>query len=107
MIKIGITGGIGSGKTTVCKIFETLGVPIYYADERAKWLMVNSPVIRIGIQNLFGEKAFDENGQLNRSHISGIVFKILNSTGKTTKASSETGKFIYPYAAIKALAEAK
>lgn len=76
MIKIGITGGIGSGKTTVCKIFETLGVPIYYADERAKWLMVNSPVIRIGIQNLFGEKAFDENGQLNRSHISGIVFKI-------------------------------
>ena len=39
MIKIGITGGIGSGKTTVCKIFEVLGIPIYYADDRAKELL--------------------------------------------------------------------
>ncbi|MEZ4986431.1 MAG: dephospho-CoA kinase [Saprospiraceae bacterium] len=40
--RIGITGGIGSGKTTVCRIFEVLGIPVYYADDRAKWLMQHS-----------------------------------------------------------------
>ena len=45
MIKAGITGGIGSGKTTVCKIFEVLGVPVYYADDRAKELIQTDPVL--------------------------------------------------------------
>ncbi len=75
MLKVGITGGIGSGKTTVCKIFATLGIPIYYADDRAKWLMVNSPSLRIGIINLFGKEAYQEEGPLNRAYIGGIAFK--------------------------------
>lgn len=75
MRKVGITGGIGSGKTTVCKIFETLSIPIYYADDRAKWLMVNSPALQTGITNLFGKESYDEEGQLNRAYIGGIAFK--------------------------------
>lgn len=72
---MGITGGIGSGKTTVCKIFETLNIPIYYADDRAKWLMVNSPTLQTGITQLFGKEAYLEDGALNRAHIGSIAFK--------------------------------
>lgn len=72
-LKIGITGGIGSGKTTVCKIFETLGIPVYYADERAKWLMTNDATLVKEIKGLFGESAY-ENGQLNRAFIAQIAF---------------------------------
>jgi dephospho-CoA kinase len=75
MLKVGITGGIGSGKTTVCHIFESIGVPVYYADERAKWLMNNDIVLIEGIKILFGDKAYLANGSLNRSHISDIAFK--------------------------------
>ncbi len=75
MLRLGITGGIGSGKTTVCKIFETLQIPIYYADDRAKWLMVNSPALQTGIQQLFGAEAYFEDGSLNRAHIGGLAFK--------------------------------
>ena len=49
MIKVGITGGIGSGKTTVCKIFETLDIPIYYADDRAKRLMTSDKSLKLQI----------------------------------------------------------
>jgi dephospho-CoA kinase len=73
-IKVGITGGIGSGKTTVCRIFETLGIPIYYADDRAKALMVEDENLIKGIKNLFGEAAYFEDGSLNRKHISDIAF---------------------------------
>jgi dephospho-CoA kinase len=72
-LKIGITGGIGSGKTTVCKIFETLGIPVYYADERAKSLMTNDLELIKNIKILFGATAY-ENGILNRSHIAQIAF---------------------------------
>lgn len=72
--KIGITGGIGSGKTTVCNIFETLGIPVYYADDRAKWLMMNDSALVTGIKNLFGEAAYQENGALNRQYIAQIAF---------------------------------
>lgn len=75
MLRIGITGGIGSGKTTVCKIFETLEIPIYYADDRAKWLMVHSPSLQTGISQLFGEEAYHQDGSLNRAHIGSIAFK--------------------------------
>ncbi|MEL7120861.1 MAG: dephospho-CoA kinase [Bacteroidota bacterium] len=74
MLKIGITGGIGSGKTTVCKIFETLGIPVYYADERAKGLMINNAPLVLAIKKLLGEKAYDEKGQLNRKWIANKVF---------------------------------
>lgn len=75
MIKVGITGGIGSGKTTVCKIFETLGIPIYYADHRAKELMVKNNEIIHKITILFGSDAYLESGALNRKLISHQVFK--------------------------------
>jgi dephospho-CoA kinase len=75
MLKIGITGGIGSGKTTICRIFESFNVPIYYADDRAKWLMVNNEILINGIQQLFGNEAYFDDGTLNRNHISTIAFK--------------------------------
>ncbi len=74
MLKVGITGGIGSGKTTVCKIFEKMGIPIYYADDRAKALMVENQALINNLIALFGEQAYLENGQLNRAHIANIVF---------------------------------
>lgn len=74
MQHLGITGGIGSGKTTVCKIFETLGIPVYYADERAKYLMSHDPKLIAGITELFGQEAFLEPQVLNRAHIAQIAF---------------------------------
>jgi dephospho-CoA kinase len=74
MQHLGITGGIGSGKTTVCKIFETLGIPVYYADERAKYLMSHDPTLMAGIIELFGQEAFLEPQVLNRAHIAQIAF---------------------------------
>ncbi len=73
-LKVGITGGIGSGKTTVCKIFETLGIPVYYADDRAKALMVEDEKLITNIKNLFGEEAYLPDGELNRKHIADIAF---------------------------------
>ena len=73
-LKVGITGGIGSGKTIVCKIFETLGIPVYYADDRAKALMVEDKKLVSDIKNIFGEEAYLPNGELNRKHIADIAF---------------------------------
>jgi dephospho-CoA kinase len=74
MLNIGITGGIGSGKTTICRIFEAIGIPIYYADDRAKKLMVEDELLVTGIQQVFGEAAYLENGDLNKRHIANIAF---------------------------------
>ena len=73
MLKIGITGGIGSGKSTVARVFETLGIPVYNADEAAKRLMQEDPELKSQIIKLFGGDAYI-NGQLNRSFISGLAF---------------------------------
>lgn len=73
MIRVGVTGGIGSGKTFVCAIFEQLGVPVYNADSRAKWLVNNDPYIRKAIIAAFGEQSFTDN-RYNTTFISGIVF---------------------------------
>ncbi|MCF8430017.1 MAG: dephospho-CoA kinase [Bacteroidia bacterium] len=74
MQKIGITGSIGSGKSIVCKIFEQLGVPTYYADDRAKFLMNSNPEIIANIKQLFGNESYTEIGELNRKHLSNIAF---------------------------------
>jgi dephospho-CoA kinase len=74
MLKIGITGSIGSGKSIVCKIFEQLGVPIYNADERAKILMISNAEIIEKVKLLFGHESYTETGELNRKHISNIAF---------------------------------
>ena len=74
MIVVGLTGGIGSGKTTVAKMFRALGVPIYIADEEAKNLMNRSKVIKKKLIGLFGKNAYVDN-ELNRSFIADIIFK--------------------------------
>jgi len=74
MKKIGITGGIGSGKTTVCKIFESLDIPVYYADDRAKAIMVEDADLVKGIKNVLGDESYFEDGTLNRQHLASIVF---------------------------------
>lgn len=71
---VGVTGGIGSGKSTVCKIFETLGATTYYADDRAKWLMSNDDRLIDKIKELFGEQAYKDE-VLDRQHIAAIAFK--------------------------------
>ncbi|CAH8294784.1 dephospho-CoA kinase [Mariniflexile fucanivorans] len=70
---IGLTGGIGSGKTTVAKQFEALGVPVYIADEEAKKLMNTSKVIKRKLIQLFGNEAY-VNNQLNKPFIANIIF---------------------------------
>ena len=61
MLKVGITGGIGSGKTTVCKIFQTLGIPIYYADDEAKKLYDTDAEMKQEIITHFGEGVYKNN----------------------------------------------
>ncbi len=73
MLKIGLTGGIGSGKSTVAKVFEILGIPVYYADDAAKRLMNNNDDLKKEIIKHFGEKAYQQN-QLDRKYLAGIVF---------------------------------
>lgn len=71
---VGVTGGIGSGKSTVCKIFEVLGCKTYYADDRAKWLMENDHILIEGVKSLFGKQAYSGN-KLDREVIAGKAFK--------------------------------
>lgn len=73
MLKVGITGGIGSGKSTIAKIFETLGIPVYYADAAAKKLMNEDEALKQNIIAAFGNDAY-KNGQLNRQFIADVVF---------------------------------
>ena len=73
MMVVGLTGGIGSGKTTVAKLFEGFDVPIYIADTEAKLLMNRSKVIRRKLIALFGEEAYSKDG-LNRTYIASKIF---------------------------------
>jgi dephospho-CoA kinase len=88
-LKVGITGGIGSGKTTVCHIFELLGIPVFYADDEAKKLMIYDQILINEIKLAFGVQSYFEDGNLNRKHISDIVFK---DTDQLKKLNS----FVHP-----------
>lgn len=72
-LKIGITGGIGSGKSTVAKVFEVLGIPVYYADEAARRVMNEDEEVRKQIIQHFGPTSY-KNNQLDRAYIAGQVF---------------------------------
>ncbi|MGB5364178.1 MAG: dephospho-CoA kinase [Aureibaculum sp.] len=74
MIKVGLTGGIGSGKTTVANFFSELGIPIYYADLEARRLMKSSSLIKRKLIKEFGNDAYKD-GELNTSFLASIVFK--------------------------------
>jgi len=74
MLKVGLTGGIGSGKSTMAKIFEVLGVPVYYADDAAKHIMNTDAELREKIISTFGAGSY-VNNELNRPYIASIVFE--------------------------------
>jgi dephospho-CoA kinase len=112
MLRIGITGGIGSGKTTVAKIFEVLGIPVYYADGAAKRLMNEDESLQQQLIEHFGAAIF-ENKQLNRELLASLVFNdpeklsLLNSivhpatiadADKWMKQLAKTGGKKIPYA---------
>ncbi len=71
--KVGITGNIGSGKTTVARVFETLGIPVFHADERAREIMTADEVIR-QVVDLFGAHVLGKDGQIDRSRLAKLVF---------------------------------
>jgi len=70
---IGLTGGIGSGKSTVAKVFSTLGIPVFNADACAKDLMQNDPVLKQALMSAFGDAVFS-NGILDRAYLGQLVF---------------------------------
>lgn len=74
MLKVGLTGGIGSGKSTVAKVFGVLGIPLYSSDLASRRLMHEDPELIRGIKEAFGEQAYTD-GQLNRAYLASIVFK--------------------------------
>ncbi|BAV07654.1 dephospho-CoA kinase [Filimonas lacunae] len=73
LLKVGLTGGIGSGKSTVAKVFKVLGIPIFDADVVAKNIMATDTALQQAIMQTFGADIF-ENGELNRKKLAGIVF---------------------------------
>lgn len=105
MLKVGLTGGIGSGKTTVAKIFEVLGVPVYSADEAAKKLMNEDDNLKQDIIKLLGQEAY-VNEKLNKAFVSTAVFTDVAALNKlnalvhpaTLKdAESWIARQTYPY----------
>ena len=85
VLQIGITGGIGSGKSLVCKIFNCLGIPSYNADLRARWLLSNDPDLIRSVKKQFGEKAYTENDDLDRAYMAQQVFYDDDQVGKLNK----------------------
>jgi len=73
MYRVGLTGGIGSGKSLICSILEKLGVSVYYADAEARSLMDSDPVLKVKIVGLFGEQAYS-GGSLDRQYLAGRLF---------------------------------
>jgi dephospho-CoA kinase len=73
-LQIGITGGIGSGKSLVCRIFRVLGVPVYDADSRAKSVMTSDGILVTAIKKEFGSLAYREDGSLNNEYLAKAVF---------------------------------
>lgn len=74
MLKIGITGGIGSGKSTVCRVFIALGIPVFEADLIAKELMNTNQEIHEKLVNLFGASVYQSDHTVDRKYLAGIVF---------------------------------
>ncbi len=75
MLAVGVTGNIGSGKTTVCKIFEGLGINVYYADAMAKRLYHMDLELKDGVIQLFGDAAYDDSGELARQVLSDAIYR--------------------------------
>jgi len=89
MKKIGITGGIGSGKTTVCEIFKLLGIAVFHADDEARNLQNNDPQIINALTELFGAHIYSPNGILDRKKLAAIIFN-------DTKTLEKVNAIIHP-----------
>jgi len=74
IMKVGVTGGIGSGKSEVCRIFERLGVPVLYADTIAKELSASDPLVKKAIVALLGPEAYTPQGEFNRAYVASKLF---------------------------------
>ena len=74
MIKVGITGGIGSGKTTVCRVFELFGIPVFYADEESKKILDEDTIAKEKIIKTFGDEIVNESGMIDRKKLAVLVF---------------------------------
>ena len=74
-LQVGITGGIGSGKSLICRIFSCLGIAVYDADSRAKEVMTTDGILVSQIQKEFGRLSYHEDGTLNRMYLNDVVFK--------------------------------
>lgn len=72
---VGVTGGIGSGKSTVCKVFSTLGIPVYDSDSEAKLMYDRYPELKEKVKDLFGDDVLDKNGNINKKKLGEIIFK--------------------------------
>lgn len=113
MISVGITGGIGSGKTTVAKIWESLGARVVYADDLAKELMQTDPQLKEKLSDKFGEEAFNPDGSLNKPHLIKEAFQqnrvdelnaivhpaIRKETKNLIKQAEKSGEQIFAYEA--------
>lgn len=89
MLKIGLTGGIGSGKSTIAKIIETLGYPVYISDLRAAWLMNWDLEVREALTSYFGDEIYLPEGRLNRQRFASIIFNDKN-------AIAEVNRIVHP-----------
>ena len=92
-IQIGITGGIGSGKSLVCRIFQVFGVPVYDADSRAKKLMTTDGILTNQIKKEFGSLSYNKDGTLNRELLGKTVF---NNPDKLTRLN----ELVHPRVAL-------
>jgi dephospho-CoA kinase len=73
-MQIGLTGGIGSGKSTVAKVFELLHVPVYYADDRSRFILQNNPTVHDKLKAIWGDQVFQANGLVDKKALADIVF---------------------------------
>jgi dephospho-CoA kinase len=74
MLKIGVTGGIGVGKSVVCRMFAVLGIPVYDADTRAKWVMLHNQILKQELIDAFGTETYTNTGELNRPYLAKTAF---------------------------------
>jgi dephospho-CoA kinase len=93
MLRIGITGGIGSGKTTICQVFETLGISVYYADKETKELYVNNAELKAKMLQEFGPEVYSGN-TLNRVFLSQLVF---NDAKKLQQLNAIVHPFVFAH----------
>ena len=89
MIKIGLTGGIGSGKTTVSRIFQALGYPVYISDTRASWLINHRHEIKRDLIALFGESVYLPTGELDKKKFASLIFN-------DKKRIDQVNKIVHP-----------